>query len=233
MNNYAHIFDILIRLRQAVDHPYLVIYSESQKNNQNLTSFARDLNDSGGTTTRKEYSGNCGLCQDPVEDGVEAKCGHVFCRTCIMDYISTVSSGNTLQDEVTTGRRGSTKSVTCPDCQEPLTLQLEEDHHHMHNSNSISVWDEQKHRKKSILQKIDLNLFQTSTKMEALMEELHKMQKKDVGAKAIVFSQFVNMLDVSALFMFLIIPSYSNMCHACFVYCSCWNIALKKEEFLV
>ena len=23
LNNYAHIFDILIRLRQAVDHPYL------------------------------------------------------------------------------------------------------------------------------------------------------------------------------------------------------------------
>eukprot|EP01032_Pedospumella_encystans_P019528 gene19528-22199_t len=30
LNNYAHIFDILIRLRQAVDHPYLVIYSEAQ-----------------------------------------------------------------------------------------------------------------------------------------------------------------------------------------------------------
>ena len=30
LNNYAHIFDILIRLRQAVDHPYLVIYSDAQ-----------------------------------------------------------------------------------------------------------------------------------------------------------------------------------------------------------
>ena len=30
LNNYAHIFDILIRLRQAVDHPYLVIYSDTQ-----------------------------------------------------------------------------------------------------------------------------------------------------------------------------------------------------------
>ncbi|GIM01562.1 hypothetical protein Vretimale_6352, partial [Volvox reticuliferus] len=27
LNNYAHIFDLLIRLRQAVDHPYLVIFS--------------------------------------------------------------------------------------------------------------------------------------------------------------------------------------------------------------
>ena len=28
LNNYAHIFDLLIRLRQAVNHPYLVQYSE-------------------------------------------------------------------------------------------------------------------------------------------------------------------------------------------------------------
>ena len=29
LNNYAHIFDLLIRLRQAVDHPFLVVYSAS------------------------------------------------------------------------------------------------------------------------------------------------------------------------------------------------------------
>lgn len=39
LNNYAHIFDILIRLRQAVDHPYLVIYSEAQ------TATKKDSND--------------------------------------------------------------------------------------------------------------------------------------------------------------------------------------------
>ena len=27
LNNYAHIFDLLMRMRQAVDHPYLVVYS--------------------------------------------------------------------------------------------------------------------------------------------------------------------------------------------------------------
>jgi DNA repair protein RAD16 len=29
LNNYAHVFDLLIRLRQAVDHPYLVVYSNT------------------------------------------------------------------------------------------------------------------------------------------------------------------------------------------------------------
>jgi len=56
------------------------------------------------------------------------------------------------------------------------------------------VWDLNKHRKRSILDKIDLNNFQSSTKMEALMQELYMMQQHEYGAKAIVFSQFVNML---------------------------------------
>ncbi len=196
MNNYAHIFDILIRLRQAVDHPYLVIYSESQSNQLNSSSFARDLKNSNSITNSSPNKDKdiCVLCRDPIEDCVSAKCGHEFCRTCIMDYIGTVSSNNSA--DLST----KSKAVTCPDCQAPLTLHLDEHNGHadLHNANSVSVWDDVKQgRKKSILQKIDLSLFQTSTKMEALMEELYKMQKKDVGAKAIVFSQFVNMLDVS------------------------------------
>jgi SNF2 family DNA or RNA helicase len=27
LNNYAHVFDLLIRLRQAVNHPYMVVHS--------------------------------------------------------------------------------------------------------------------------------------------------------------------------------------------------------------
>lgn len=29
LQNYAHVFDLLIRLRQAVDHPYLVVHSQT------------------------------------------------------------------------------------------------------------------------------------------------------------------------------------------------------------
>ena len=30
LNNYANIFEVLMRLRQAIDHPYLVIHSNTQ-----------------------------------------------------------------------------------------------------------------------------------------------------------------------------------------------------------
>lgn len=234
LNNYAHIFDILIRLRQAVDHPYLVIYSDSQGNNSAVTAAAAAADeanrlrrsavvtpssdegmDTTDLSTDQQICGDCGLCQDPFEDPVSAACGHTFCRSCIVDYVATVSAG--LSDD-TSVPAGSTKRTTsniirCPDCSEALTLSLDPpsaaDNRESNNSNKSnlnnSIWNDNKRRRKSILNKIDLKNFQTSTKMEALMEELYRMGEEDVGSKAIVFSQFVNMLDVSGLLMRLFV----------------------------
>jgi DNA repair protein RAD16 len=48
----------------------------------------------------------------------------------------------------------------------------------------------------SILRRINLAEFATSTKIEALVEELVQMRESSPGSKAIVFSQFVNCLDL-------------------------------------
>ncbi len=50
--------------------------------------------------------------------------------------------------------------------------------------------------RKNILSKVTLSRFQSSTKIEALMEEVSLMMQRDVNSKGIVFSQFVNMLDI-------------------------------------
>ena len=78
-------------------------------------------------------------------------------------------------------------------CGKPLNISMLPD---AASADNLSIWDETKRRRKSILDTIDKSTFQTSTKMEALMEELSKMIKNDLGAKAIVFSQFVSMLDL-------------------------------------
>ncbi|WMV51019.1 hypothetical protein MTR67_044404 [Solanum verrucosum] len=59
MNNYANIFNLLTRMRQAVDHPYLVECSS--------TALAR----SGRITNVGYVEQPCGLCHDPVEDPIE------------------------------------------------------------------------------------------------------------------------------------------------------------------
>ncbi|OAE22755.1 hypothetical protein AXG93_2035s1390 [Marchantia polymorpha subsp. ruderalis] len=58
LNNYAHIFDLLIRLRQAVNHPYLVVYSAAS------------------SAAAPQFDGRvqdpmCGICYDPAEDLVK------------------------------------------------------------------------------------------------------------------------------------------------------------------
>jgi DNA repair protein RAD16 len=51
-------------------------------------------------------------------------------------------------------------------------------------------------RASSILNRIKLDDFQTSTKIEALREEIRFMVERDGSAKAIVFSQFTSFLDL-------------------------------------
>jgi len=48
----------------------------------------------------------------------------------------------------------------------------------------------------SILKRIDLARFATSSKIEVLVQSLMKMRAESPGSKAIVFSQFVNFLDL-------------------------------------
>ncbi|PKA46702.1 Putative SWI/SNF-related matrix-associated actin-dependent regulator of chromatin subfamily A member 3-like 2 [Apostasia shenzhenica] len=160
MNNYAHIFDLLTRLRQAVDHPYLVVYS-------NTVEIS-----GGGSGSNKS---DCGICHDPAEDVVVTNCAHVFCKGCLIDY--TAASGN----------------VLCPSCARPLTVDLTTNCD-SGGKNSSSPIKGSKHSR--ILGRIDKDSFHTSTKIDALKEEIRNMIECDASAKGIVFSQFTSFLDL-------------------------------------
>ncbi|EGZ04828.1 hypothetical protein PHYSODRAFT_566639 [Phytophthora sojae] len=178
LNNYAHIFDLLIRLRQAVDHPYLVIYSKSNPALQ-LPSSAAPLDERV-----------CTICHEYLEDGVTAKCGHEFCRECVKEYIESLPAGG---------------EATCPTCSKPLTVDLsppvETDlgniGNEASNCRSPKAVNLSSFHRNSLLHRIsDIHAFQSSTKIEALMQELELMRIRDPSGKAIIFSQFVNMLDI-------------------------------------
>lgn len=61
-------------------------------------------------------------------------------------------------------------------------------------------------KKTSILSRIKNVDFQSSTKIEALREELYKMMQADPSAKAIVFSQFTSMLDLVSFRLDQVMP---------------------------
>lgn len=183
LNNYAHIFDLLMRMRQAVDHPYLVVFSNKASNTV-----------SGGIAT-------CGICNEDVTNGVSSSCCQAaFCRSCVVEYMTT-SAGL------------FSNSTPCPSCRAPLSIDL-----NATSDNGTNAIDFNSNGKRvcqpvssvgmpllrdlshvatgSILRRINLAEFSTSSKIEVLTEELVQMRKESPGSKAIVFSQFVNMLDL-------------------------------------
>ena len=166
LNNYAHIFELLIRLRQAVCHPYLVLYSAGRDPAEGSTA--------GTAAAAARGEGECGLCKDPVEDGVLTGCGHAFCRSCMADFMGAAQAG-------------SRAAAKCPDCGKKLSVDL--------SAPALSVATVAKPtpssgpRRSSILARIDTAAFVSSTKIEALREELATMLAKDPSAKALVFRQ--------------------------------------------
>ncbi|XP_060189935.1 DNA repair protein RAD16-like [Lycium barbarum] len=161
MNNFAHIFEILTRLRQAVDHPYLVVYSS--------TALAKSGNLDSGNVDQP-----CGLCHETVDDPVVTSCMHVFCKTCLMDFAASVGQ------------------VPCPLCSELLTVDFTANNDNGQNSKPTLKG----FKSSSILNRMQLDAFQSSTKIDALREEIRFMIERDGSAKGIVFSQFTSFLDL-------------------------------------
>ncbi|KAG7987825.1 hypothetical protein I3843_03G153700 [Carya illinoinensis] len=163
MNNYAHIFDLLTRLRQAVDHPYLVVYSR--------TAALRSGNMASNDNTERV----CGICHHPAEDNVVTACEHVFCKACLIDFCASLGQ------------------TSCPSCSKLLTVDLTRN---VDDGDQAAKTTIKGFRSSSILNRIQLDDFQTSTKMEALREEIRFMVERDGSAKGIVFSQFTSFLDL-------------------------------------
>ena len=88
LNNYAHIFDLLTRMRQAVDHPYLIVYSKRkcEREARGDGSLGQPLIANGST--------DCDICQElPTCRIVSTCCGAAFCRSCVEEYVSTAVTG--------------------------------------------------------------------------------------------------------------------------------------------
>jgi len=99
----------------------------------------------------------------------------VFCKACLIGFSASLGK------------------VTCPTCSKLLTVDwtTKADTEHKASKTTLKGF-----RASSILNRIKLDDFQTSTKIEALREEIRFMVERDGSAKAIVFSQFTSFLDL-------------------------------------
>lgn len=86
--NYVNILLMLLRLRQACDHPFLVQGYDSSSVLKSSIHTAKKLSREQQLSllSRLEVSlAICGICRDPPEDAVVSICGHVFCNQCISE----------------------------------------------------------------------------------------------------------------------------------------------------
>ncbi|XP_006349076.1 putative SWI/SNF-related matrix-associated actin-dependent regulator of chromatin subfamily A member 3-like 2 isoform X2 [Solanum tuberosum] len=177
LHNYASILELLLRLRQCCDHPFLVMSRGDTQEFSDLNKLAKRFLKGGKETgegkdvpsrayiqevveeLRNGEQGECPICLEAFEDAVLTPCAHRLCRECLLASWRSSNSG------------------LCPVCR-----------------NTVS-------RQELITAPSD-NRFQVdveknwveSSKVSALLFELKRLHS--VGSKSIVFSQWTAFLDL-------------------------------------
>ncbi|KAF8956086.1 RAD5-like protein [Flammula alnicola] len=198
--NYTHILAMLMRLRRAVLHPNLVLTNDDTRALSPEGDGRVDVNDlikrfadgaqsaeGGPSTFAEEFMANlngaanadCPICFNEMEiPMVVPKCMHQFCKDCITSHIGICED------------RGQVPS--CPTCSNgPIkSTELVEI---IRKDENAALTDSQPSGSGVILRRND---FQSSTKLEALIQNLRKLRDQDPCFRAVVFSQFTSFLDL-------------------------------------
>lgn len=115
----------------------------------------------------------CNICDEVAEDAVRSKCKHEFCRTCVKNLVQSVEA--------------SGGECDCPRCHIPLSIDFDQPEIEQ---------DEDSVKKNSIINRIKMDNWTSSTKIEMLVYDLYKLRSKKQTLKSIVFSQFTSMLQL-------------------------------------
>ncbi|KAL3530434.1 hypothetical protein ACH5RR_009756 [Cinchona calisaya] len=179
LHNYASILELLLRLRQCCDHPFLVMSRGDTQEFSDLNKLAsrflkgcegivegqaRDLPSRAYVEEvveelRKGEVGECPICLEAFEDAVLTPCAHRLCRECLLASWRSPTSG------------------FCPVCRKVITKQ-----------ELITAPTQSRFR-------IDIEKnWVESSKVSALLHELEIL--KLAGSKSIVFSQWTAFLDL-------------------------------------
>ncbi|KAF5819755.1 putative DNA helicase chromatin remodeling SNF2 family [Helianthus annuus] len=178
LHNYASILELLLRLRQCCDHPFLVMsrgdtqeYSDLGKLAKRFLKGGKEAIEEGKEMPSKAYiqevvkelqkgeEGECPICLEAFEDAVLTPCAHRLCRECLLSSWRNSNSG------------------LCPVCRKTVSKQ-----------ELITAPTDSRFR-------VDIEKnWVESTKVSALLHELESFRSS--GSKSIVFSQWTAFLDL-------------------------------------
>ncbi|KAK1315466.1 hypothetical protein QJS10_CPA06g00275 [Acorus calamus] len=184
LRNYASILELLLRLRQCCNHPFLVMSRSKNEEVADLNVIARRLLENT-TTPNSDFSnrsltgptrayveevvddirsGNvreCPICLESADDPVITPCAHRMCRECLLSSWQSPSGGPCPICRSTVSRSGL---MTCP---------------------SVNLF------------RLDLERnWKEPCKVLKLMNFLESLRRSGSGEKSIVFSQWTSFLDL-------------------------------------
>ncbi|OMO95524.1 SNF2-related protein [Corchorus olitorius] len=180
LHNYASILELLLRLRQCCNHPFLVMSRADSQQYSDLNKLARRFletlpesvspNQNAPTRAyieeivdgiRRGENTECPICLESADDPVLTPCAHRMCRECLLSSWRTSVVG------------------LCPICRTLLK-----------KTDLISCPTESKFR-------VDVEKnWKESSKVSKLLKCLESIRRSGSGEKSIVFSQWTSFLDL-------------------------------------
>jgi len=209
---YAHVFELLMRLRQVCNHPGLVFSSADLKTADNLESAILKFLDKRSTSSLLNNKSNKALVSAPAtgankalqnkaSSSTQASTQSNGVSTFVQETIESLKNNQLapccvcleeIVDPVVTDCchvfcKGCISHVieklkSCPICRKTLTM-----------ADIISVVIEDREDYADILN-IKSDNFKKSSKLNALFEHIHEIRQKK--EKCVVFSQFIGMLNL-------------------------------------
>ncbi|XP_062219183.1 DNA repair protein RAD5A isoform X2 [Phragmites australis] len=177
LHNYASILELLLRLRQCCDHPFLVLSRGDTQEFADLNKLVKRFLHGGNGAVNGDSSclpsrayieevvqelqkgeGECPICLEAFEDAVLTSCAHRLCRECLLSSWRSATAG------------------LCPVCRS------------MSKQDLITAPTDSRFQVD-----VDKNWVESS-KISALLLELEALRSS--GAKSIVFSQWTAFLDL-------------------------------------
>ncbi|KAK6138892.1 hypothetical protein DH2020_027366 [Rehmannia glutinosa] len=178
LHNYANILELLLRLRQCCNHPFLVMSRGDTDKYADLNKLAKRLFQSNPDSTtqtgpspayveevvdniRNGENSECPICLESADDPVLTPCAHRMCRECLLSSWPTPAGG------------------LCPICRQLLK-----------KTELITCPSASRFR-------IDVEKnWQESSKILKLLDCLENIRNSGSGEKSIVFSQWTSFLDL-------------------------------------
>ncbi|KAI3915685.1 hypothetical protein MKX01_015510 [Papaver californicum] len=180
LHSYASILELLLRLRQCCNHPYLVMsrgdsqkYADLNKLAMRFLGMNSNSDNRGQIVPSRAYveevvegirngeNTECPICLESADDPVLTPCAHRMCRECLFTSWGTSAGGS------------------CPICRQKIT-----------KDELITCPSDNPFR-------VDIdNNWRDSCKVSKLLDCLENIRKSGSGEKSIIFSQWTSFFDL-------------------------------------